>query len=351
MAHTFQTKPTNDTTRRARTSLLTRRVRVVLRAFSEHPSYTTAMPPGIEWDEAFIPPELYPESVPEAPAEVEEGLGGGEDRPVSVDKGKGKEIAAGERVPVAVIGEGKARVVATRGKVRELASTTSMKNVDPLQRSAAATRIKPSKRRKITSAEIVEDSDEQETKKKKVSSPKQEKDSDYEEERPVPPSPSHAPARRLPAIKPSIKPSLRRTKGVTIPMTSLLPPPPCGRCVRHKLTCVPIGWKSACEACSDARQGCSHSKANPPPEAIPPGTLPAAGSSNRQSVKIIIPKAMHAKGSGPRRAVIVPVPSVVAPSNQEGRESLAVSPAPSRRVTPAGPAEAQSEFDFSLHYL
>jgi hypothetical protein len=376
VAHTFQTKPTNDTTRRARTSLLTRRVRVVLRAFSEHPSYTTAMPPGIAWDEAFIPGELYPEPVPEAPAEVEEGLGAGKGEPVSEDKGKGKERAAGERVSVPVIregkagevvttgkgkvattGKGKAREVATtgKGKARELATTSTTtstrKNVDPVLPSAAATRIRPSNKRKVTSAEIVEDSDEQETKKRKVSSPKTEKDSDYED-RPGRPSPSPAPGRRLPAIKPS----LRRNKGVTIPISSLLPPPPCRRCIRRKLTCVPIGWKSACEACSDARQGCSHAKANPPPEAIPPGTLPVAGTSNRQSVKIIIPKAMQAKGSGPRKAVIVSVPSIVAPSNQEGGASsaapslLPVSTAPSRRVTPAGRAEAQSKFHFSLYY-
>lgn len=340
--------------------MLTRRVRVVLRAFSEHPSYTTAMPPGIVWDEAFIPRGLYPEPVPEAPAEVEERLGAAKGEPVSVDKGKGKERAAGERVSVPVIGEGKMGKVATtgkgKGKARELATTSTTtsttKTVDPVLPSAAATRIRPSKKRKVTSAKIVEDSDEQDTKKRKVSSPKAEKDSDYEDH-PGPPSPAPAPGRRLP----SIKASLRRNKGVTIPISSLLPPPPCRRCVRRKMTCVPIGWKSACEGCSDARQGCSHAKANPPPEAIPSGTLPVAGSSNRQSVKIIIPKAMQAKGSGPRKAVIVSVPSIVAPSNQEGGASsaapslLPVSTAPSRRVTPAAPAEAQSKFHFSLYYL
>jgi hypothetical protein len=304
------------------------------------------MPPGIEWDKAFIPPELYPEPVPEAPAEVEEGLGAGEGKVVSVDKGKGKERAAGERVLVPIIGKQQAREVATTST-----TTSTTKNLDSLRPSGAATKIRPGKKRKVTSTEIVEDSDEQETKKRKVSSPENEKDGDYEDH-PAPPSP--APGRRLP----SIKSSLRKNKGVTIPASSLLPPPPCRRCVRHKLTCVPNGWRSACEACSDARQGCSHAKANPPPEAIPPGTLPVAGSSNRASVKIIIPKAMHGKPAGPRKAVIVPVASVVAPSNQQGGPSSAAPsllpvspPSPSRRVTPAGPAEAPSKFHFPLYYL
>jgi hypothetical protein len=337
VAHTFQSQPIDDSIRRARTRLLTRRVRAVLQAFNQHRSYTTRAPPGIQWDEDFIPPDLYPESVPQALGEVEEGKGAGigetgdvdkrKGKERAVDKGKGKERAAGERGSLPDKGKAKARELATTS-----ITTSSTIKMEPSPPSAAATKIRASKKRKNISPEMVEDSDDLGKKKRKVSSP--ENDSDYE---------GHpAPGRRLPAIKsrPPTK-SRSRNRAVTIPIGDLIPPPPCSRCLIRQQTCVPVGWKAACQACSKARQGCEHSKAKPPPEAFPPEAMLDAGSSKGiPKVKILIPRTMQAKGLG-------------AP----GTSSLPLSvPAQSgiRRVTSAGPAEPRSKFlviDFTIYRL
>lgn len=347
VAHTFQTQPIDNNIRRARTTLLTRRVRVVLQAFNQHRSYATAIPPGIEWDEHFIPPELYPDTIQQALGEVEGGIGAevdsagdvdkGKGKARAMDKGKGKERAANERGTLPDMEKGKAPELAAASR------TSTTDKMDPSPPSAAATKIRSSRKRKNISPETVEDSDDLTMKRKRVSGPNE--DSDYEGHR--------APARRLPAIKSRPKNKTVKTKqAVTIPIANLLPPPPCRRCLIRQQTCVPVGWKAACEACSRARQGCEHSKANPPPESIPPGTIPVAGSSKRiPKVKLVIPQTMHAKGSGPRRAVIVPDTSDVPHFNQQaaGSSRLPLS-APDqsgiRRVTPAGPTEPRSKFFF-----
>jgi hypothetical protein len=316
-----------------------------------------ATPPGIQWDEDFIPPNLYPESVRQAPGEVDGGKEAGISETADVDtgkakekgvgKGKGKERAAGERGSLPDKGKGKARELATT-------STTTSPTIktEPLSPSAAATKIIASRKRKNISPETIEDSDDVGRKKRKVSSP--ENDSGYE---------GHpAPGRRLPAIK-SRPPTKSRPKNRAkiIPFGNLLPPGPCRRCLIRQETCIPVGWKAACKSCSKARQACEHSKAKPPPEAIPPEAMPVAGSSKRiPKVKIVIPQTMHAKGSGPRMAVILPdtsdVPHVdevsAKPGDAAGTSSLAISiPAQSgiRRVTPAGPAEPQSKIVF-IHF-
>lgn len=333
-------KPITDTIRRARNTFLTPRVRAVLLAFNKYRSYTTGIPPRIQWDDEFVPPHLYPQPVPQAPREVHDGQGEGKGKGRAVDNGKGKERAAGERPASKAVP----------------AATTS--TINPIHPSIAVTKLRAPKKRKNISSETVDDSDDREdvaapsapggssgSKKRKVSAPK---DDSRPEGHPTRPP---AGGRLLPSIK-----SSRRKKPTTIPVSDLLPPPPCSRCVSRNQQCRPTGWKFACQACSKARQGCEHSKASPPPESIPAAV--ASSSKPAQKVKIVIPRTMYAKGSGPRRAVIVPVnPDVPRPNEKAsgssstpghpaGPSGLALSPpVPSglRRGTPAGPAELESK--------
>ena len=109
VAQAYQVQPTNEAIRLARTALLTRRVHTVLRAFNIHHEYTTNVPPRIEWDDTFIPPDLYPVtgSIPEAVGEVREDTGTWPSEGPAVDKGKGKERAVEETQELAGIGKEK----------------------------------------------------------------------------------------------------------------------------------------------------------------------------------------------------------------------------------------------------
>src|SRR5277367_3194869 len=142
----------NEPIRLARTGLLTRRVRVVMRAFNANPGYTKGIPPRIEWDDNFIPPDLYPTlpSVPEAPRYVERGMNEdagkvpGEGRRTA-DKGKGKAKVGGE-----IIG----------GKAPEPPRDLTTQRVTSTAQVVPA-KLKAKKKRKVVSAETVENSDEE----------------------------------------------------------------------------------------------------------------------------------------------------------------------------------------------
>jgi hypothetical protein len=137
-------KPITDTIRRARNTFLTPRVRAVLLAFNKYRSYTTGIPPRIQWDDEFVPPHLYPQPVPQAPREVHDGQGEGKGKGRAVDNGKGKERAAGERPASKAVP----------------AATTS--TINPLHPSIAATKVRAPKKRKNISSETVDDSDDRE---------------------------------------------------------------------------------------------------------------------------------------------------------------------------------------------
>lgn len=306
MAHTFQVAPINEQIRVARTALLTRRVRVVMRAFNHNRRYATSIPPCIEWDDTFVPPDLYPTLpvIPEAPGNVTETTDNGkvkeagEDRRAR-DKGKGKEKAGDE---------GKAKERQTDSTARKETTTTAPDR---------ATKPKPKRKRKVVSPETVENSDEE---------------LDAAAEMTPPP----APARRRPVTKPR----LTRKPAVPIPIADFGSPPPCTRCVLYNRTCIHNGWKSACRNCGEARQKCSLSKALP--EGFPKDDAPSpvAGPSNPQPtvVKIVIPRVIP-RANAPEPAPETAVPQ--APCPPESERGLGVSPTavdlPSRSYVPPSP--------------
>jgi len=359
-----------------------------MRAFNANPGYAKGIPPRIEWDDNFIPPDLYPTlpSVPEAPGYVEGGMNEeagkapGEDRRTA-DKGKGKAKAGGETIG------GKAPEPPRDSTTR----VTSTAQVVP-------TKPKAKKKRKVVSAETVENSDEEgnpaaqaggeiiggtapepprdsttqrvtstaqvvpakpkANKKRKVVSAETVENSD-EEWNPAALTTPPAPARR----PPTVKQARSKRRPATIPTADVGPPPPCTRCVMYSKKCVHNGWRAACRTCVEARQKCSLTKAVPPTVLINDSSLPVAGPSNPQpKVKIVIPRTMYAERSLPRKRV------PQSPSPTPSEEASGVSPTPAdlattshlplpshlltdppaasgtRRVLPAIPAEPRSKF-------
>lgn len=317
VAHAYQTPPINEQIRVARTGLLTRRVRVVMRAFSATRSYAKDVPPQIVWDDSFIPPDLYPflPLVPEVPGDEEEGMnkekekGSWGDRRGTTNKGKGKKRAAEETQ-----GKGKGRALEA---MQALPATVERNAPEPLTHSAAPTtaptlhdavqtKPKPRKKRKIVSPETVENSDEEGNAATVT----------------IPPP---APTRRAPTTKPA------RTKRqpATVTMANVGSPPPCMRCVMYNKQCVHNGWKAACRTCVAARQKCSLARANPPPLPLNNNSLPVAGPSNPQpKVKIVIPRAMYAM---PRKQVCQ------SPSPSESEQASPDSPTPADLATTSRP--------------
>ena len=359
-----------------------------MRAFKANPGYGKGIPPRIEWDDNFIPPDLYPTlpSVPEAPGYVEGGMNEdagkapGEGRGTA-DKGKGKAKAGGETIGAKAPEpprDSTTRVTSTAqvvpakpkaNKKRKVVSAETVENSDEEGNPAAqaggeiiggtapepprdsTTRVtstaqvvpakpKPKKKRKVVSAETVEDSDEEG---------------------------NPAPVTTLPPIqlppRPVVKQSRQRRKPATIPTANVGPPPPCTRCVMYNKRCVHNGWRAACRTCVEARQKCSLSKTLPPTVSINDRSLPVAGPSNPQpKVKIVIPRTMYAESSLPRKRVRQS-PSPTASEEESGDSptpaDLATTshlPPPShlltdppaasgtRRVLPAVPAEPRSKF-------
>ena len=272
VAHTFQVQPINQEICVARTALLTRHIRVVMRAFNNNRRYGLNVPPRIEWDDTFVPPDLYPTlpAVPEAHSNVEETTeigqrkGSSEDRR-AVDKGKGKEKAGDEAEPL------------------------------------PATKAKEKRKRKVVSPETVENSDEEG----------------------IPAAVTTArPARacRLPAIK-QARP---KRKAATKPTAPVGPPPPCTRCVLYKVACRNNGWKAACQTCCEVRQKCSLAKTQPNAVSMDDAPSPVAGPSNPQPtiVRIVIPRALPrtiaAERSLPRGVPPAPSP----PGSERGSHVL-----------------------------
>ena len=333
MAHTFQVKPINEAIRLARTALLTRRVRVVMRAFNRNRRYGINVPPCIEWDDTFVPPDLYPDlSTVQEPGDTEvtadKGKGGEERReePMAVDKGKGRERPGDEREeqlpPVVDKGKGKERPTDWIATAQKKARTDGPDD---------ATKQRPKKKRKVVSPETIENSED--------------------EWIPVaagPPPP--APGRRPPAAKPV----RNKRKPTTIPMVDVGSPPPCTRCVLYKVTCRHNGWKAACQVCSEARQKCSLSKAVP----IEDTPSPVAGPSNPQPptvVKIVIPRSLPAPPVPPTvdpqspsppqsqpGSRLSPQPAEHIPSPRSAQEPQE-APAATRRISPAVPSEPRGK--------
>src|SRR5271156_682640 len=265
-----------------------------MRAFNANPGYAKGIPPRIEWDNIFIHPDLYLTlpSLPEAPGYVEGGMNEeagkapGEDRRTA-DKGKGKAKAGGE-----IIG-GKAPEP-PRDSTTRVTSTAQVVPAKP----------KAKKKRKVVSAETVENSDK--------------------EWNPAALTTPPAPARR----PPTVKQARSKRRPATIPTADVGPPPPCTRCVMYSKKCVHNGWRAACRTCVEARQKCSLTKAVPPTVLINDSSLPVAGPSNpKPKVKIVIPRTMYAERSLP----IKRVPQSPSPTPSE--EASGVSPTPADLAT------------------
>jgi hypothetical protein len=240
-----------------------------------------------------------------------------------VDKGKGKEKVGDETI---------------RGKAPEPPrdSTTRV----PVTAHAVPTKPKGKKKRKVVSAETVENSDKE-----------------WNPAAVTTLAPIQAPP------PPAVKQPRQKRKPATIPMANVGSPPPCERCVMYSKKCVNNGWRAACRTCVEARQKCSLSKALPPTVPLNDSSLPVAGPSNPQpKVKIVIPRTMYTECSLPRKRVRQspsPTPSEEALGDSPTPADLATTshlPPPShlftdppaasgtRRVLPAVPAEPRSKF-------
>ena len=196
-----------------RTKLLTRRVRAVMRAFNKNPNYLSERP-NINWDDSFVPPQLYVETELASPD-------GGERQQVQGDGKEWEKEKAGEKMEERVSKDKANTMENDKGKAKETAQ--DRENPDETEN------LKRKRMRETSESGLAID----------ITSDTEDGPSSDESE-----------------------PLAKRAKCKESSGNADMPSP-CQRCIISQTECKPNGWHAACKNCRKARQTCSLSKALP----------------------------------------------------------------------------------------